>query len=304
MIKNIIVFGGGGMVGSNLKLESENTDHNFLFPTRKEIDLLDSKKSKLYLETKNPDLIINLAGKVGGIKANMNDNFGFLKENLAINLNLIGSAKELGIKNFLNISSSCIYPKDQTNLLKESDILTSLLEPTNEGYAIAKITALKLCEYISNQFGFNYKTIIPCNLYGPFDKFNENAHMIPAVIKRVSEAKKASIDEIEMWGDGTARREFMYVGDFVEFLIFSISQFEKLPKIMNIGLGCDYTIEQYYNSIIKVIGFEGSVKKNLNQPIGMKKKQVDISKQTSLGWKPNHNLIQGIEKTYNYYQKL
>ena len=128
--------------------------------------------------------------------------------------------------------------------------------------------------------------------------------MIPAVIKRVTEAKKASIDEIEMWGDGTARREFMYVGDFVEFLIFSISQFEKLPKIMNIGLGCDYTIEQYYNSIIKVIGFEGSVKKNLNQPIGMKKKQVDISKQTSLGWKPNHNLIQGIEKTYNYYQKL
>lgn len=304
MIKKIIVFGGSGMVGSNLRLESENTEYDFSFPTRKEIDLLNSKKTKIYLKKHKPDLIINLAGKVGGIKANMIDNYGFLKENITINLNLIESAKDSGIKNFLNISSSCIYPKDQINLLKESDILTNVLEPTNEGYAIAKISALKLCEYVTNQFGFNYKTFIPCNLYGPYDKFNEDAHMIPAVINRVHRAMKAKCDKIEMWGDGTARREFMYVGDFIDFLIFSLSKFKELPKIMNVGLGRDYSINEYYNSIIKIVGYGGKVIKNLNQPIGMKKKQVDISEQISLGWKPNHTLIQGIKKTYNYYQKL
>lgn len=179
--------------------------------------------------------------------------------------------------------------------------MTSKLEPTNEGYALAKISALKACYYISSQSDFNYKTIIPCNLYGPYDKFDENAHMIPAVIKRIYEAKKNGKNEIEMWGDGSARREFMYVEDFVGFLIYASNSFDKLPLIMNLGLGEDYTISQYYESIIKVINYQGEIKKNLNQPIGMKKKQVNTSFQKQLGWKPKFSLENGIKKTFKYF---
>jgi len=302
VINNVIVFGGSGMVGSNLKIQSKNSDLNFFFPTRKEVDLNHKGQILRYLEKfNNNSLIINLAGKVGGIKANMDNNYGFLLENTSINLNLIDCAYKSQKPFFLNISSSCIYPKDHSGLLAENHLLTSKLEPTNEGYALAKISALKACYYISSQSDFNYKTIIPCNLYGPYDKFDENAHMIPAVIKRIYEAKKNGKNEIEMWGDGSARREFMYVEDFVGFLIYASNSFDKLPLIMNLGLGEDYTISQYYESIIKVINYQGEIKKNLNQPIGMKKKQVNTSFQKQLGWKPKFSLENGIKKTFKYF---
>lgn len=302
MIKNVIVFGGSGMVGSNLKIQSKNSGLNFFFPKRKEVDLNHKEQIYSYLDKFDTNsLIINLAGKVGGIKANMDNNYGFLTENTTINLNLIDCAFKSKKRFFLNISSSCIYPKDHSGLLTENDLLTSKLEPTNEGYALAKISALKACYYISSQSDFTYKTIIPCNLYGPFDKFDENAHMIPAVIKRIYEAKKNGKNEIEMWGDGSARREFMYVEDFVDFLIYASNSFDKLPLIMNLGLGKDYSISQYYESIIKVINYQGKIKKNLNQPTGMKKKQVNPSFQKQLGWKPKVSLENGIKKTFNYF---
>ena len=292
------------MVGSNLKERLYKTKFDYFFPSRSEVDLLNKNDVINYLnQFDSSSLIINLAGKVGGIKANMLNNYGFLNENIIINLNIIDSAVLTNKQNLLNISSSCVYPKYQNKLLREDDILSSKLEPTNEGYAIAKIAALKACEFISRQLKLNYKTVIPCNLYGPYDKFGEDAHMIPAVIKRIHLSKFNKMNEIEMWGDGNVRREFMYVEDFINFLIYAINNFEKLPTIMNLGLGRDYTINEYYNAIIDVIGFKGKIKHNLKQPIGMLKKQVDISEQLKLNWAPSFKLSEGIYKTYNYFLK-
>ena len=304
MSKKIIVFGGSGMVGSNLKQLTSNSNFNFFYPTRDEVDLLNKNNIIQYLnQFDSSTLIINLAGKVGGIRANMDQNYRFLHENMSINLNLIDAALKTNKQNFLNISSSCIYPKNQDKLLKEEDVLSAKLEPTNEGYALAKIAALKSCDFINREFNLNYKTIIPCNLYGPFDKFGEDAHMIPAVIKRIHLAKIKGNKEIEMWGDGNARREFMFVKDLIDFLIYSVKNFEKIPALMNLGIGRDYTINEYYQTIINVIGFKGKINKNLNQPIGMLKKQVDISKQQKLDWSPSHSLINGVKETYNYFLK-
>jgi GDP-L-fucose synthase len=296
-LKKIVVFGGSGMVGTNLleKLDS------FLSPSSSEVDLTNRKEVISYLSSIKPHNVINLAGKVGGIKSNLKNNYEFLTQNLIINHNLIDACHVAGIKNFLNVSSSCIYPKNFKNPLKESDILASYLEPTNEGYALAKIVALKMCIYLNNIRGLNYKTIIPCNLYGPFDKFGQDSHMIPGVIKRVHDAKIKNLPFVEMWGDGSARREFMYAEDFVDFISFSLKSFDKLPLITNVGLGVDYTIKEYYKSIINIIGYKGKIKANTNQPIGMLRKKVDISNQVKLGWMPKTTLETGLKTTYKYF---
>lgn len=288
------------MVGTNLISKSANKFALYT-PSSKEVNLLDYELTFSYLLNIKPDVVVNLAGKVGGIKSNIESNYQFLSQNLLINHNLIQACHKSGIRNLLNVSSSCIYPKDFENPLKESDILASYLEPTNEGYALAKIVALKMCFYLNDIKGLNYKTIIPCNLYGPFDKFGKDSHMIPGVIKRVHDAKIKKLPVVEMWGDGSARREFMYVEDIVDFILFSLKNFDKLPLITNVGLGIDYTIKQYYESIINIIGYEGEIKTNTNQPIGMLRKQVDISNQVNLGWMPKTSLETGLKKTYKYF---
>ena len=300
MITKVIVFGGSGMVGTNMQISKKNQCFKIQYPKTSEVNLLNKISVKKYLEIQTPDIIINLAGKVGGIVANKNDNFGFLEENIYINLNLITVSKEIGIKNFLNVSSSCVYPKDIQGLIKESDLLSSKLEPTNEGYSLAKIVSLKLCEFISNK-SLNYKTIIPCNLYGPNDKFGENSHMIPGVINRMHHAKIKGLKSLEMWGDGTVKREFMYVQDLIEFIFYSLNNFNLLPNTMNVGWGQDYKISHYYNEIKKVIKYNGEIIINLDHPVGMNRKCVDVTEQKKIGWSPKIKLNEGIKKTYKYF---
>ncbi|HIE16112.1 MAG TPA: NAD-dependent epimerase/dehydratase family protein, partial [Bacteroidales bacterium] len=215
---------------------------------------------------------------------------------------IIIAAKQNNIKKLLNVTSSCMYPRNAQNPLKEEAILTGELEPTNEGYAIAKIFSQRLCSYIvSEDTSFMYKTIIPCNLYGKWDKFDENnSHMIPAVIKKVYNAKKNNTN-VEIWGSGKARREFMYASDFAEFIWYGVNNFNKMPFLMNVGLGKDYTINEYYNVISKVIGFNGKFINNTSKPEGMKQKLVDISKQIEFGWMPKYSLEEGIKETYKYF---
>ena len=300
MIK-IILFGGNGFVGTNFLSHSKNSQYHLLYPKKDEVNLFKKDEIIYYINKNKPNYIINLAGKVGGIIANKSDNYNFLIENIIINSNLIDASFICGVKNFLNISSSCIYPKDKNQNLKEKDILSSKLEPTNEGYALAKIISLKMCEFLNTENNIDYKTIIPCNLYGPYDKFGNNSHMIPGVIKRVHEAKTKGSAHIKMWGDGSAKREFMFIEDFIDFIFFSLENFKKIPSVMNVGLGYDMSIKEYYEEIIKVVGYEGEIRKDLSKPVGMSKKQVDISNQTKLGWKPKYNLTDGLEITYKYY---
>lgn len=299
----ILVTGGNGMVGKNILEHKAVRYYDVISPSRKELNLLDYPSVDAYLKKNKPELIIHAAGKVGGIQANINSPVEFYLDNLDMGRNIVWAAKNNNVYKLINLGSSCMYPRNASNPLTEDLILTGELEPTNEGYALAKIATQRLCQYISMQYSeYKYKTIIPCNLYGRWDKFDViNSHMIPAVIHKIHEAKNNSINEVTIWGDGTARREFMYSADIANCLTHLIERFDEMPNTMNIGYGEDYTIMEFYQVIAKVIGYSGSFKLDLSKPVGMKRKLVDITKQNQMNWKPKYNLEEGIMNTYRYY---
>jgi len=299
----LLITGATGMVGKNLTENAGINRYELLTPSSSELNLLDFVATKAYVADKAPDMIIHCAGKVGGIQANMAEPVDFLVQNLDMGRNIIMAAKETGVKKLINMSSSCMYPRNAQNPLKEELVLKGELEPTNEGYALAKIAAMKLCEYIVREDeSFQYKTLIPCNLYGRWDKFDpKHSHMLPAVIKKIHEAKVDQQDEVEIWGDGTARREFMYAGDLADFVAKAIENFEDVPALINVGLGHDYTINEYYEAIAKVIGFEGKFVHDLSKPVGMKQKLIDDSRLKQFGWSYTTSLEDGIRKTYEFY---
>ena len=297
----VLVTGGSGMVGRNLCEHLKNLNYFVLSPTRNELDLMNLSQIQLYLKTNKPDCVVHCAGLVGGIQANISKPFSFLYINCQIGLNLINSCIEFGIPKLINLGSSCMYPKDSEIALKEDMILSGYLEPTNEGYAIAKIATAKLCEFADIQYGINYKTIIPCNLYGKYDKFDsENSHMIPAVIRKIHNANLGNYEPV-IWGNGTARREFMYAEDLSDFIEWSLRNYEKLELLTNIGLGFDYSILDYYKEISKVVGYKGNFTFDKTKPEGMKKKLCSIEKQKKLGWSPKYTLSEGLKKTYEFY---
>ena len=294
------------MVGRNLIENHEIRKYDLLLPKRKELDLSDFKATVNYISRHTPNLIIHAAGKVGGIIANLSEPVDFLVKNFDIGRNLILAARECGVRKLLNIGSSCMYPRDARNPLKEKYLLKGELEPTNEGYALAKIFALKLCEYISKEDdSFQFKTIIPCNLYGKFDKFNTTySHMIPAVIMRIHEARQKNKNSIEIWGDAISRREFMYVEDLADFMAEAIRRFHELPSVINVGIGHDHTIHEYYTTIARIIGFKGEFHHDFSKPSGMYQKLVDMSKLDAFGWRYTTSLEKGIEKTYEYFLEM
>jgi GDP-L-fucose synthase len=299
----IFITGSNGMVGHNFLENEDIAKHDILKPSSSELNLQNFDDIQVYLKKTKPDMIIHCAGKVGGIQANMKDMYNFFTINALMGINLVKAAKECGIKKFINLSSSCAYPKDYKSPLKEEYILQAELEPTNEGYALAKLSILKMCEYISKEHPeYQYKTFIPCNLYGRWDKFDEaNSHMIPSVIKKIHNAVISKTQTIEIWGDGAARREFMYASDLASCIAKAIENFDDIPNIMNIGLGFDYSINEYYETIKKILKYKGSFAYNISMPVGMKQKLLDISLQTEWGWKPRVTLEQGIEKTYQFF---
>lgn len=299
----IFLTGSTGMVGKNILEHPLAKKYNFLCPTSKELNLLDYTQVSDFISHNKPDLIIHCAGVVGGIQANLANPVQFLTDNTLLGINVINSAKKHGVKKLLNLSSSCIYPKNGTNPLSENYLLKGELEPTNEGYALAKITAVKLCDYICRETpDFLYKTIIPCNLYGRFDKFDsEKSHMLPAVIKKIHQAKINNLDTIEIWGNGEARREFMYASDLADFIFYAIPKLHSMPSPLNVGLGLDYTINEYYKAVAKVVGYSGDFTHDLTKPVGMKQKLIDKSKLMEFGWGHKTSLLEGIKKTYHYF---
>ncbi|MEI8672075.1 GDP-L-fucose synthase [Vibrio sp. SA48] len=299
----ILLTGSSGMVGKNILAIAPNHPHDFLTPNSSELNLLDVMSVRQYVEFHQPDMIIHAAGIVGGIQANMAQPVKFLVENMQMGLNILTAANDAGVTRFLNLSSSCMYPRDALNPLTEDLILKGELEPTNEGYALAKVTSTRLCEYICQENPERlYKTIIPCNLYGRFDKFDPNySHMIPAVIRKIDEAKKNQQPEINIWGDGKARREFMYAEDLAEFIFYALDKFAEMPQNLNVGLGTDYTINEYYQAVADVVGYTGVFKHDLSKPVGMRQKLIDDAKLKEFGWGYKTSLKVGIEKTYAYY---
>ncbi len=291
------------MVGKNLTEDSRFQKFELLTPNRSELNLFNADSVLNYLKNKKPDFIIHCAGRVGGIQANMANPVEFLTENLDINKNVIHSAYLAGIKNLINLGSSCMYPREAKNPLSEDLILKGELEPTNEGYAIAKITAQRLCSYIVKQDqSFNYKTLIPCNLYGRHDKFSpEHSHLVPAVIRKLHLAKIHKEKTVDIWGDGCARREFMYSADLVNCLYKGVTEFSSMPDLMNCGLGFDYSVNEYYSAAAKVIGYNGEFIHDLTKPVGMKQKLVKTDLAKNWGWQSQISLEVGLEKTYQFF---
>jgi GDP-L-fucose synthase len=301
----ILLTGAGGMVGNNLLEHSEINKLKVLAPRSKELDLRDFVAVQVYLDKHRPDMVIHAAGKVGGIQANMREPVGFLLENLDMGRNIVWASRQTGVKRLINLGSSCMYPRNHNEPLAEELVLKGELEPTNEGYALAKAVTARLCEYISREDpSFQYKTLIPCNLYGRHDKFDPaHSHLIPAIIHKIHQAKIAGDGQVEIWGEGTARREFMYAGDLADVLVRAIKDFESLPMMMNVGLGQDYSINEYYQATADVLGYRGVFIHDLTKPVGMARKLVNVERQQAWGWSAHHTLHSGIEKTYDFYLK-
>ena len=304
MVK-ILLTGGGGMVGRNLLEHPGINEFDVLAPRSSELDLRSFNAVQSYIHKHQPDMVIHAAGKVGGIQANMREPVGFLLDNLDMGRNIVWAAHQSGIKRLINLGSSCMYPRNHNEPLREETVLKGELEPTNEGYALAKVVTARLCDYIVREdSNFQYKTLIPCNIYGRYDKFDpEHSHLVPAIIHKVYQAKQTQQPSVEIWGDGTARREFMYGGDLADAMLRAIKNFDTLPAYMNVGLGHDHTISEYYEAVANVMGYKGSFTHDLSKPVGMARKLVSIEKQQTWGWSAQHDLRSGIEKTYRYYLK-
>ena len=305
MKKIILLTGSSGMVGRNITDHLSAQKYKILSPTSSDLNLLNYKDILDYITFNNPELVINAAGTVGGIEANMNYPVKFLVNNTQMGLNILMASKTKKIKRFINLGSSCMYPRNAKNPLSEDFILKGELEPTNEAYALAKITSTKLCEYITREDNsFLYKTIIPCNLYGKYDDFDyDNSHMIPGVIRKIYDAKNKNSQFVNIWGDGLARREFMYAADIADFIYYAVENFNKMPQNINVGLGLDYSIIEYYKIIADVIGYRGKFNHDITKPTGMKKKLIDNKKLNEFGWSHQTSLESGIKKTYDYFLK-
>ena len=303
MKKIILLTGGSGMVGSNIINHNFSQNYKILSPTSSDLNLLNYKDLEDYIKFNKPELIIHAAGIVGGIKANINYPVRFLVENMQMGLNILMASKTQKVKKFINLSSSCMYPKNASNPLLEDSILKGELEPTNEGYALSKITSTRLCEYISREdSSFLYKTVIPCNLYGKYDDFSyENSHMIPGVIKKIHDAKNKNLEFVNIWGDGLARREFMYAADIADFIYYAVENFNKMPQNINVGLGLDYSIIEYYKIIADVIGYKGKFNHDMTKPTGMNRKLIDDKRLNEFGWSHQTSLETGIKETYKYF---
>ena len=299
----LLLTGGSGLVGRNIQNHYASNKWNIIAPTSNDLNLMDYTAVKSFFNACKPDIILHCAGRVGGISANIMEPVAFLDSNIVIGRNVIMGAREAKIKKLINLASTCIYPREAENPLKEEYILEGKLEPTNEGYAIAKIVALRLCQYIRKEDpSYNYKTLIPCNLYGRFDKFDpKNSHLLPAIIHKVHQAKIIGKQSVEIWGDGSARREFMYIEDLANAIYFALESISDIPDLMNLGVGTDYTIKEYYESVALAVGWQGEFIFDYSKPTGMAQKLSDTSLQLKWGWEPKTTLKEGISSTYKYY---
>ena len=307
----IYIAGHNGMVGRALHNHLNKLGvKKIITSSKKNLNLLDINNLKKFLKIKQPDVIINCAGKVGGILANSTYPVEFLNENILIQLNLIKCSYENNIKNLINLGSSCIYPKNAKQPIKENYLLTSPLEKTNEAYALAKIVGLKACDFYNQQYKTNYFTLMPCNLYGPHDNFHlKNSHFIPALIKKFIEAKKGSV---EIWGSGSPLREVMHVDDLADAIVYllklKINNNKKLIKqirsnsLINIGSGQEYTIKEFAKIINKITLSKKKLKFNKKYPDGTRRKILDTSFIKKLGWKSKINLADGLRNTIEWYK--
>jgi GDP-L-fucose synthase len=298
----IYIAGHRGLVGSAIVRRLEKDSYNNLLTrTHDELDLTSQSAVKSFFENEKPEYVYLAAAKVGGIMANKSFPADFIYQNLQIETNIIHYSHLSGVKKLLFLGSSCIYPKHAPQPMKEEHLLTGILEPTNEPYAIAKIAGLKMCESYRRQYGSNFISVMPTNLYGPNDNFDlETSHVLPAMIRKFHEAKLAGNIPVELWGTGSPMREFLHVDDLADACVYLMDNYDEL-EFVNIGAGEDVNIRKLTLLIQKIIGHTGEIKWDSSKPDGTPRKLLDVSKLHSLGWKHSIKLESGIRRTYEWY---
>ncbi|MCF7910777.1 GDP-L-fucose synthase [Candidatus Pacearchaeota archaeon] len=303
----IYVAGHKGLVGSAIlrKLKQKGYE-NIITKSHKELDLTKQEEVEEFFEKQKPEYVFLAAAKVGGILANRDYPADFIYQNLMIACNVINASYKNNIKKLINLGSTCIYPRDAPQPLKEDSLLSGKLEKTNEAYAIAKIATIKLCKYYNKQYNTNFISVMPTNLYGENDNFDlKTSHVVPALIRKFHEAKQQGKQEVEIWGSGKPLREFMYVDDLADALIFIMENknSSEIGEFVNIGTGKEISIRDFANLIGEIVGFKGELKFDFAKPDGTPRKVTDISKLKELGWFPKTSLRDGLEKTYNWFKE-
>jgi GDP-L-fucose synthase len=309
-MSKVFVAGHRGMVGSAILRKLQARGVRTITRTRAELDLTDQAAVRSFMAKERPDAVILAAAKVGGIYANSSFPAEFIRENLAIELNVIHEAWAAGVQRLLFLGSSCIYPRNVEQPMREDALLTSTLEPTNEPYAIAKIAGIKLCESYNRQYGTDYRSVMPTNLYGPGDNFHpENSHVLPALIRRFHEAVRDGQSEVVIWGSGTPRREFLHVDDMADASLFVMgldkityaSNTSATTSHINVGTGSDVTIVDLAQMVADVTGFSGAIRCDPSKPDGTPRKLLDVSRLSNMGWKARTPLGEGIQETYRWF---
>lgn len=298
----IYVAGHRGLVGSAIVRELKKKGYtNIIGKTHKELDLMDSIAVENFFKEEKPEYVFLAAAKVGGIHANSTYPADFIYENLQIQNNVIGNAYKYGVKKLMFLGSSCIYPKMCPQPIKEEYLLSGYLEETNEAYALAKISGLKMCQYFNKQYGTNFISVMPTNLYGPYDNFHpENSHVMPALIRRFHEAKINNAKEVVVWGSGTPLREFLYSEDMADACVYLMENYEG-NDFFNIGTGKEITIRALAELIKEVVGYKGEIVWDTTKPDGTPRKLLDVSKLESQGWKHKMELKEGINLSYKWF---
>jgi GDP-L-fucose synthase len=299
--KRIFVAGHSGMAGSAIVRRLSQERCEVLVVERRELDLTRQEPTETYLSSARPDVVVMAAGRVGGILANDTYPVDFLADNLAMELNCIRASHMAGVQKLLFLGSTCIYPKFARQPMSEDQLLTGELEPTNQWYAIAKIAGIKLCEAYRRQYGSDFISVMPTNLYGPDDNYHpEHSHVVAALIRRFHDAKAADAPTVVIWGTGTPRREFLYVDDFADACVFILRNYSG-PEFLNIGVGQDMSIAEFAQTVADVVGYRGKITYDASKPDGTPRKLVDVSRLSALGWKAKVPLREGLAKAYDSF---
>ena len=297
----ILVTGASGMLGRHLVPMLENRGHVVLSPPLEELDLTDSEATSNFIQSNPIDAVVHCAAYVAGIASSTTTKYHSFDSNVSMGMNLIRACIQHNVATMLNVGSATVYPREAPQPLSESSLGQGAFEGPIEGYALSKYVVYRACAMANEQHNVAFKTILPCNLFGPYDNFSlESGHMLPAILHRMHQAKEQGNTPITIWGDGTAKREFLYAPDLADFICFSLENFESLPEVMNVGSGIEVSVNEMHQKMADIIGYSGELNHDLNKPVGRTRRYLDLHHQTQLGWSPKTPFEEALAITYAY----
>ena len=297
----VLVTGASGMLGQHLVPMLENRGYQVLAPSREDVDLTDAAATSTYLQSNTIDAVVHCAAYVAGIASSKASKHHSFDANVSMGMNLIRSCLDNKISTLLNVGSATVYPSDAPQPLSETSLGQGAFEGPIEGYALSKYVVYRACAMANEQYDVAFKTILPCNLFGPYDNFSlETGHMLPAILHRMHQAKEQDNAPIVIWGDGSAKREFLYAPDLADFICFSLENFEALPEVMNVGSGVEVSVKEMHQHMAKITGYSGELKHDLDKPVGRLRRYLDLHHQQRLGWSPKTPFEEALALTYDY----